>query len=188
MVRSFGAIHPAISRTAFIAETAVVIGDVQIGDDSSIWYNVVVRGDVNSIRIGSRTNVQDLAVLHVTGRKSAAGQGGALIIGNDVTIGHGVTMHGCTVDDGAFIGMNAIVMDRCVIGKGAMIAAGSLVPEGTVIPPHTLWMGSPARYRRNLTEKESARITATTASYVRLAADYRQPALPSPADDLPYTV
>jgi len=188
VVRSFGEILPTISRTAFIAETAVVIGDVQIGDNSSIWYNVVVRGDVNSIRIGSRTNIQDLSVLHVSGGKSAADPGGALTIGNDVTIGHGVTVHGCTVEDGAFIGMNAIILDRCVVGKGAMVAAGSLVPEGTVIPPHTLWMGSPARFRRDLTEKDTARMAATTAAYVQLAVVYRQPIAPSPADELPYKV
>src|SRR5208337_453742 len=112
MIRPFQGIHPKIDSTVFIAETAVIVGDVQIGPQSSIWYNVVARGDVNFIRIGSRTNIQDLSMLHVTHRKHAEDPGAPLIVGNDVTVAHSVTLHGCTVENGAFIGMQAIVMDK----------------------------------------------------------------------------
>lgn len=135
MIRPFQGISPKIDPTAFIAETAVIVGDVEIGAQSSVWYNVVARGDVNFIRIGRRTNIQDLSMLHVTHRKNDADPGAPLIIGDDVTVGHSVTLHGCTIGNGAFIGMQAIVMDKAVIGEGALIGARSLVTEGTVVPP-----------------------------------------------------
>jgi carbonic anhydrase/acetyltransferase-like protein (isoleucine patch superfamily) len=173
MTKAFKDISPSIDATAFVAETAVVIGDVHIGSESSIWYNVIVRGDVNSIRIGARTNIQDLSLLHVTGRKNQDDPGCPLIIGSDVTIGHGTTIHGCMIENGAFIGMKAMVMDRAVVGAGAMVAAGSLVTEGTVIQPGTLWVGSPARFKRVLTPEESARNASTSAGYRTLAKTYR---------------
>jgi len=173
MTRSFNGISPKIDESAYIAETAVVIGDVHIGSSSSIWFNVVVRGDVNYIRIGDRTNIQDLSMLHVSGRKDEANPGAPLLIGNDVTIGHGTTIHGCIIEDGAFIGMKAMVMDRVTVGKGAMIAAGSLVPEGTVIPPGTLWLGSPARLKRVLAADEKVRAAAIAVSYANLASSYK---------------
>jgi len=172
MIRHFNNILPLIAPDAFIAETAVIIGDVHVGSQSSIWYNVVVRGDVNSIRVGSRTNIQDLTLLHVTGIKDNNCPGFKLVIGDNVTIGHNVTLHGCTIENQAFIGMNAMVMDRVVVGYGAMVAAGSLVTEGTHIPSGTLWMGSPARFKRALTDDEKARSLELAESYVNLAKTY----------------
>ena len=173
MTKTFCGTTPKIDESAYIADTAVIIGDVHIGRNSSIWFNVVVRGDVNFIRIGERTNIQDLSLLHVTGRKGETNQGAPLIIGNDVTIGHSTTIHGCTIEDGAFIGMKAMVMDRVTVGKGAMVAAGSLVPEGTVIPPGTLWLGSPAKFKRILSAEEAARSAAIAVSYADLANRYK---------------
>jgi carbonic anhydrase/acetyltransferase-like protein (isoleucine patch superfamily) len=181
MIKSFNNIHPAIAMDAFIAETSMIIGDVHIGSQSSIWYNVVIRGDVNSIKIGNRTNIQDLSLLHVTGRKSEDFPGFSLDIGDNVTVGHNVTLHGCTVENNAFIGMNAMVMDRAVVGEGAMVAAGSLVPEGTVIPPGTLWMGSPAKFKRFLSSSEQKKSVDLAESYVKLAKTYineKNPPLP----------
>jgi carbonic anhydrase/acetyltransferase-like protein (isoleucine patch superfamily) len=174
MIRPFRDLLPKIDPTAFIAETAVIIGDVQIGAQSGIWYNCVVRGDVNHIRIGSRTNIQDLSMLHVTHRKSAQDPGAPLIIGDGVTVAHSVTLHGCTVCDGAFIGMQAVVMDRVVVGEGALVGARSLVTEGIVIPPHTLWMGAPARYKRDLTPEEIAALQRSADNYVKYAQQYME--------------
>ncbi len=172
MIRPFQGILPKIDPTVFIAETAVIVGDVEIGPQSSIWYNVVARGDVNFIRSGSRTNIQDLSMLHVTHRKNAADPGAPLIIGDDVTIAHSVTLHGCTVENGAFIGMQAIVMDKVTVGEGALVGARALVPEGTAIPPHTLWVGSPARYKRDLTPDEIAWLEKSAGNYVNYALQY----------------
>ncbi len=172
MIRSFNGIIPNINPSAFIAESATVIGDVHIGFESSLWYNVVARGDVNYIRIGARTNIQDLSVLHVTGSRGEDYPGEALLIGDDVTVGHNVTVHGCRIENGAFIGMKSMIMDRAIIGCCAMIGAGSLVTEGTIVPPRTLWMGTPAKYKRDLTVSELARAAETGASYVRLARQY----------------
>ena len=172
MIRAFQGIHPKIDPTAFIAETAVIVGDVEIGKESSVWYNVVARGDVNFIRIGSRSNIQDLSMLHVTHKKDAADPGAPLIIGDNVTVAHSVTLHGCTVENGAFIGMQAIVMDKVVIGEGALIGARALVTEGTLVPPHTLWVGSPAKYKRDLTQDEIAWLAKSAGNYVNYARQY----------------
>jgi len=160
MIRSFQGMNPAIDETAFVAETAVIIGDVTMGPQSSIWYNCVARGDVNFIRIGARSNVQDLTMLHVTHKKHADDPGAPLIIGDDVTIGHSVTLHGCTLENGCFIGMQAMVMDKAV------------VTEGTIIPPHTLWVGSPAKYKRDLTPDEVAWLKKSAGNYVKYALQY----------------
>lgn len=172
MIRSFKGISPQIDPSAFIAEGAVVIGDVAVGKEASIWYNCVVRGDVNFIRIGDRTNIQDLSMLHVTHKKNAEDPGAPLVIGNDVTVGHSVTLHGCTIEDGAFIGMQAIIMDKVVVGKGSLVGARSLVTEGTVIPPGTLWVGSPAKYKRDLTEQEIAWLSRSAGNYVRYSREF----------------
>lgn len=172
LIRPFNNMHPSIAVDAYISETAVIIGDVEIGAKSSIWFNVVIRGDVNSIRIGCRTNIQDLSILHVSGDKGEGRPGSPLIIGDNVTIGHNVTLHGCTVGDNAFIGMNALVMDRAVIGDGAMVAAGSLVPEGAVIASGTLWMGSPAKFSRSLSPEEKTKSSELAAAYVSLSQRY----------------
>jgi len=173
MVRPFKGILPTIDPEAFIAETAVIIGDVEIGPGSGIWYNTVIRGDVNFIRIGSGTNIQDLCMLHVTHRKDADDAGAPLVIGDNVTIAHSVTLHGCTIENGAFVGMQAVVMDRAVVGEEALVGARALVTEGTVIPPRTLWLGAPARYKRDLTQEELERIRRSALNYIRYAADYR---------------
>jgi len=172
MIRSFQGVQPRIAPSAFIAETAVIVGDVQIGEQSSVWYNVVARGDVNFIRIGDRTNIQDLTMLHVTHRKHADDPGAPLVIGDDVTVGHSVTLHGCTIGNGAFIGMQAIVMDKVTVGEGALIGARALVTEGTVIPPHTLWVGAPAKYKRDLTPDEMTWLGKSAGNYVRYALEY----------------
>jgi carbonic anhydrase/acetyltransferase-like protein (isoleucine patch superfamily) len=172
MIRSFQGVSPRIDSTAFIAETAVVIGDVTIGAQSSIWYNCVARGDVNFIRIGNRSNIQDLSMLHVTHKKHADDPGAPLIIGDDVTVGHSVTLHGCTLGNGSFIGMQAIIMDKVVVGEGALIGARSLVTEGTVIPPHTLWVGAPAKYKRDLNPDEVAWLQRSAGNYVNYALQY----------------
>ena len=172
MIRPFQGIHPKIDPTAFIAETAVIVGDVQIGRESSIWYNVVARADVNFIRIGDRTNIQDLSMLHVTHKKGPEDPGAPLIIGDDVTVGHSVTLHGCTLENGAFVGMQAIIMDMVVVGEGALVGARALVTEGTVIRPHTLWVGAPARYKRDLTADEIAGLAKSAGNYMEYAHQY----------------
>lgn len=172
MIRSFQGMQPQIDPSVFVAETAVIIGDVTIGPQSSIWYNVVARGDVNFITIGARSNVQDLTMLHVTHKKHADDPGAPLVIGDDVTIGHSVTLHGCTIGNGAFIGMQAMVMDKAVVGEGALIGARALVTEGTVVPPHTLWMGSPAKYKRDLTPDEIEWLKRSANNYVKYAEQY----------------
>jgi carbonic anhydrase/acetyltransferase-like protein (isoleucine patch superfamily) len=172
MIRPFQGVHPTIDPTVFVAETAVIIGDVTMGPQSSIWYNCVARGDVNYIRIGARSNVQDLSMLHVTHRKHADDPGAPLIIGDDVTIGHSVTLHGCTIGNFVFVGMQAMIMDKAVIGEGALIGARALVTEGTVVPPHTLWIGAPAKYKRDLTPDERAWLQRSAGNYVRYAEQF----------------
>lgn len=172
MIRGFLGASPHINASAFIAETAVIIGDVEIGPQSSVWYNCVVRGDVNFIRIGTRSNIQDLSMLHVTHKKHTNDPGAPLVIGDNVTVGHSVTLHGCTLKDGCFIGMQAIVMDNAVVGEGALVGARALVTEGTIIPPRTLWIGAPARYKRDLTADEIARLQKSAENYVRYAQQY----------------
>ncbi len=172
MIRPFQGIMPKIDPSAFVAETAVIIGDVEMGPQSSIWYNCVVRGDVNSIRIGARSNVQDLSMLHVTHKKHADDPGAPLIIGDDVTVGHSVTLHGCTLQNGCFIGMQAMVMDHAVVGEGALVGARALVTEGTVIPSHTLWVGAPAKQKRDLTPEEIAWLKKSPDNYVKYSLKY----------------
>jgi len=177
MIRPFKGIQPHISPSAFIAETAVVIGEVHIGAEASIWYNVVARGDVNSISIGDRSNIQDLTMLHVTHKKHPDDPGAPLVIGDDVTVGHSVTLHGCTLKNGCFIGMQAMVMDKAVVGEGALVGARALVTEGTIIPPHTLWVGAPARYKRDLTPEEQAWLQKSAGNYVRYSREFLEEGL-----------
>jgi carbonic anhydrase/acetyltransferase-like protein (isoleucine patch superfamily) len=156
-----------IDPTVYVDPGAQVVGDVEIGAHSSVWCNAVVRGDVNVIRIGARTNVQDLAMLHVT-RQTAS-----LHVGDEVTIGHAAILHGCTVKHRCLIGMGAIVMDGAVIGEESIVGAGALVTEGTVIPPRSLVVGVPAVVRRALRAEEIAFLMESAANYVGDAADYR---------------
>jgi carbonic anhydrase/acetyltransferase-like protein (isoleucine patch superfamily) len=167
IIRSFGDRAPRLHGSVFVAEDAVVIGDVEIGADSSIWYGTVVRGDVNHVRIGARTNLQDQTVVHVTSKTHPT------VIGDDVTVGHRVVLHGCTVHDRCLVGIGAIVMDGAVIGPDAMIGAGALVAPGTVVPPGTLWLGAPAKQKRPLTPEELAFLPRSAANYVGYAARYR---------------
>ena len=157
---------PVVHRTAYVDASAQVIGDVEIGADSSIWMNAVVRGDVNSIRIGQRSNVQDGTVVHVMHETHPTR------IGNDVTIGHAAVVHGCTIGDRVLIGMGATILNGAVIGEETIVAAGSLVTEGTVIPPRSLVMGSPAKVRRPLSDPDVASILEYAANYVRYKKDY----------------
>jgi carbonic anhydrase/acetyltransferase-like protein (isoleucine patch superfamily) len=163
LLRTLNGITPSFGRDPFLAETAVVIGDVVMGDECSVWYNAVVRGDVNSIRIGDRVNIQDGAVLHCTYKKCG------LAIGNEVSIGHNAIVHGCTVEDKVLIGMGAIVMDQAVIGTGSVIAAGAVVTQGTVVPPGSLMAGIPAKrlgpVSKELSEGEIERIARNYKLY-----------------------
>ncbi len=159
---------PRVEAGAFVAESANLIGDVAVGKDSSIWFNAVVRGDVNSIRIGERTNVQDIAVIHVTHNKWPT------FIASNVTVGHGAIVHGCVIEEACLIGMGAILLDGCRIGENSIIAAGSVVREGMVVPKGSLVAGVPARIVRSLSDEEIRRITDSAQHYVEYISNYRK--------------
>ncbi len=165
-IKPYKNILPKLGSEVFIEESAQVIGDVTMGDQSSVWFNAVVRGDVNYIKIGSRTNVQDNSVLHVS-RDTFP-----LIVGDDVTIGHNVTLHGCVVEDACLIGMGSIILDGAVIGTESFIGAGALVKEGMVIPPRSLVVGLPAKVVRELTEEEIAGLYSSASHYIGDSKDY----------------
>ncbi|ABK43956.1 transferase hexapeptide repeat [Magnetococcus marinus MC-1] len=165
---------PSVDPSAFVHPDAVIIGDVAIGPESSIWPGVVIRGDVNHIRIGARTNIQDGSVLHVTRGKPDKPAGLPLILGDDITIGHRVTLHACTLKSGCMVGMGATVMDGVVIESGAMVAAGAMVTPGKQIATGELWMGSPAKLARPIRATEAQEITATTQNYIKLGQHYLQ--------------
>jgi carbonic anhydrase/acetyltransferase-like protein (isoleucine patch superfamily) len=166
MIRPFRGIHPQIAPTAFIEESAQIIGDVQIGAESSVWFNAVVRGDVFHIRIGERTNIQDGTVVHVSTGTHAT------ILEDEVTVGHNVTLHGCYVERGSLIGIGAIVMDGVRVGSESLVAAGSLLTPGTQIPPRSLVMGSPARVKRPLTDEEVAGLKQFWRNYIEYTRIY----------------
>lgn len=172
-IRPYAGVLPRLHESAFVAEGALVVGDVEVGERSSIWFGSVVRGDVNAIRIGARTNIQDLSVVHVTSHTHPTS------IGDDVTVGHRVTLHGCTVKDRCLIGIGAVVMDGAVVGPDAMVGAGSLVPPGMVVPPGTLALGSPARVKRELTPEEIAFFRKSAESYAGYAERYRAEGWPA---------
>jgi carbonic anhydrase/acetyltransferase-like protein (isoleucine patch superfamily) len=152
----------------FLADGVQIVGDVEIGEDSSVWFNSVIRGDVHWIRIGKRTNIQDGSVIHVTRDKYAT------LIGDEVTVGHGARIHGATLNDRCLIGVGAILLDRSVIGHDCIVAAGSIVTEGFEAPPRSLVMGCPAQVKRPLTEEEIARIGQTARNYLSYVALYRE--------------
>ena len=158
---------PQIAQTAFLAPGACVIGNVRIGEESSLWFNVVVRGDVNYIHIGDRTNIQDGTIVHVTRDTHPT------IVGNDVSVGHGVILHGCNVHDNCLIGIGAIILDGAEIGTSSLVAAGAVVAPGTKIPPHSLVMGQPGRVKRVLTEEECENIHSVASRYLEYQEDYR---------------
>ncbi len=157
---------PVLEPSAYVDASAQVIGDVHIGAHSSVWMNAVIRGDVNSIRIGQRSNVQDGTVVHVMHDTHPT------VIGDDVTVGHAAIVHGCTIGDRVLIGMGATVLNGATIGDDTIVAARALVTEGAVIPPRSLVMGSPARVKRPLTDEEVASILESAANYVRYKKDY----------------
>jgi carbonic anhydrase/acetyltransferase-like protein (isoleucine patch superfamily) len=167
MIKSFQNSRPKIHETAFIAEGAFVIGDVEIGENSSVWYGSILRGDVNYIRVGARTNIQDACVLHVSAKTHPT------VLEDEVTLGHRVTLHGCYVETGCLIGIGAIVLDGARIGRNSLVGAGSLVTPGTVIPPRSLVLGSPARVKRELTDEEVSDLEKFWRNYVAYSEIYR---------------
>jgi len=167
-IRKFENFDPHIAATAYVDETALVIGDVSIADDASLWPLVVARGDVNSIVIGARTNIQDGTVLHVSHDSEFAPGGSPLRIGADITVGHQAILHGCTIEDRCLIGMAATVMDDAIVRSGAIVGAGSLVPPGSDLEGGYLWMGTPARKVRPLRKQEAAFLEYSAAHYVEL--------------------
>jgi len=172
LIRPHHGVTPTVAASAFIAETAVIIGDVTIGEQASIWYGCVLRGDGNFIRVGARTNIQDGTIVHVNHEREGAA-GTRTIIGADVTIGHMALIHACTLEDGCFIGMQACVMDGAVVESGAMVAAGALVTPGKRVKRGELWGGSPARLMRKLTESELKYFSYTVEHYIEMAESYR---------------
>jgi carbonic anhydrase/acetyltransferase-like protein (isoleucine patch superfamily) len=167
LIRGYRGHTPQIAPSAYIDPQAVIIGDVVIGEDSSVWPCAVVRGDVHYIRIGARTNIQDGSVLHVMRDTNA------LVLGDDVTVGHSVTLHGCTIESRCLIGMGSILLNGAVIGTGSIIAAGTLVPERTIVGAGSLMMGQPAKLRRSLTAQDLASIDAYSRRYVEYKETYR---------------
>ena len=167
MIRSYRGRTPKIPATAYVDPQAVVIGDVTLGEHSSVWPCVVIRGDVHYIRIGARTNIQDGSVLHVMRDTHP------LVLGDDVTIGHGAVLHGCTIESRCLVGMGSIVLNGAKIGAGSIIAAGTLVPEGAEVPPGSLFMGHPGKFRRALTAEDQASIDRYAQRYVEYKETYK---------------
>jgi carbonic anhydrase/acetyltransferase-like protein (isoleucine patch superfamily) len=167
-IRSYRGKHPQIAATAYVDPAAVIIGDVVIGEDSSVWPCTVIRGDVHYIRIGARTNIQDGSVLHVMRDEHA------LILGDDITIGHSCTLHGCKIESRCLIGMGAVILNGAHIGAGSIVAAGTLLLEGAKIPPGSLVVGHPGKVKRALTAIDQAAIDAYAARYVEYKNIYRK--------------
>ena len=168
MIRPFQGIETQVHPTAFVEASAHVIGDVHIGEQSSVWFNTVVRGDVHFIRIGDRTNVQDNSVIHVRNGMCPT------ILEDEVTVGHSVTLHGCYVERGSLIGIGSILLDDVRVGEHSIVAAGALVSPGTIIPPQSLVMGIPASVKRPLTAEEIAGLDVYWKNYVELLKFYKQ--------------
>ena len=166
MLRPFRSVLPKVHQSAFVDQSAQVIGDVEIGEESSIWMNVVIRGDVHAIRIGARSNVQDGTILQAM--KNQYGT----TVGDDVTIGHAAVIHGCTIHDRVLVGIGAIILNGAVIGEDSIVAAGSLVTERSVIPPRSMVMGRPAKVTRSLTDGEVESVLGYAQRYVNYRLDY----------------
>jgi carbonic anhydrase/acetyltransferase-like protein (isoleucine patch superfamily) len=166
MIRSYKGIRPVLGARAWVDASAQVIGAVELGDDASVWMNTVVRGDVNRIRLGARTNVQDNCVLHVTAQHPT-------VLADDVTVGHSVTLHGCTIERHCLVGIGAIVLNGAVVGEESIVAAGALVPEGMQVPPRSVVMGAPAKVRREVTVEERAGLRQYAERYVHYKDEYR---------------
>jgi carbonic anhydrase/acetyltransferase-like protein (isoleucine patch superfamily) len=168
MIDSFLSKTPKIHPSVFVAPGTKIVGDVEVGEDSSIWFNAVLRGDVNFIRVGRRTNIQDGAIVHVTFKKHST------VIGHDVTVGHGAILHGCTVKDHVLIGMGAKVLDGAIVGRHSLVAAGAVVKEGFEVPEKTLVAGVPAKPIRTLTAEEINDIEQSAQRYIQYADTYRK--------------
>ena len=166
MIRSYQGHTPQVPDSCYVDLSAQLIGDVALGEHSSVWMNAVLRGDVHSIRVGQNSNVQDCSVLH--GQRNLY----PVVVGDWVTIGHNATVHGCVVEDESLIGIGARVLNNCRIGSGSIIAAGSVVPEHTVVPPRTLWAGVPAKLRRELSDKDRALILEYAQNYLDYTGFY----------------
>jgi carbonic anhydrase/acetyltransferase-like protein (isoleucine patch superfamily) len=167
MLRPYKGVMPQIADGCYIDESAQIIGDVIIGPNSSVWMNAVVRGDVNSIRIGANSNVQDCSVLHGMLNKYK------VIVGDWVTVGHSVTLHGCTVEDNCLIGMGAVILNNALIGKGSIIAAGTVIPENTVVEPYSLWAGLPGQFKKKIDDpKIQDSILQYARNYLGYTAQY----------------
>ncbi|RPD90122.1 gamma carbonic anhydrase family protein [Neisseria weixii] len=172
-IRPYTCHTPDIHGTCFIDDTAVVIGQISLAEQVSVWPLVVMRGDVNHIRIGARTNIQDGSVLHVTGARSQKPEGSPLIVGEDVTIGHKVILHGCTIGNRVLVGTGAIVLDDAVIDDDVMVGAGSVVPPGKRLQSGFLYLGSPVKQVRPLTDEEKAFLVQSAVNYINLAQEYK---------------
>ena len=173
-ILNYQGLSPVLGKGSWIAPGATVIGDVELGEDSSVWFGCVIRGDVHRIRIGDRTNIQDLSMIHVTHYKRPdKSDGHPTIIGNDVTVGHRVMLHGCTIEDACLIGTSATILDGAVIGRESIVGAGALVTGGKVFPPRSLILGSPAKVVRQLTDEEVAELYASAKRYVGFMKNYR---------------
>ncbi|MDL2243335.1 gamma carbonic anhydrase family protein [Bacteroidales bacterium OttesenSCG-928-J19] len=169
LIKSVRGFNPRIGRNVFLADNATVIGDVVMGDDCSVWFNTVLRGDVNSIRIGNRVNIQDGTVIHTLYEKSITE------IADDVSIGHNVVIHGAKIEQGALIGMGAIVLDHAVIGEGALIAAGAVVLSGTIVEPGSIYAGAPAKFIKKLDPEQSKEINQKIAkNYLMYSSWYKE--------------
>jgi len=166
MIKPFNNIHPKIHETAYVADDAIVIGDVEIGEDASIWFGSIVRGDVNYIRVGARTNIQDGTIIHVSSKTHST------VLEEEITVGHRVTLHGCHVERGCLIGIGAILLDGVRVGRNSLVGAGSLLTPGTQIPPGSLVLGSPAKVKRMLNEDELAGLERSWRNYVELKKHY----------------
>ncbi|RJG42684.1 gamma carbonic anhydrase family protein [Motilimonas pumila] len=171
-IRSYKGIRPKAAKSVYIDEASVLIGDIELAEDASVWPLVAARGDVNVIRVGARTNIQDGTVLHVTRKTEQNPAGYPLIIGDDVTIGHKAMLHGCTIGDRVLVGMGAIVLDNAVVGNDVIIGAGSLVPPGKKLESGFLYVGSPVKQARALSEQELAFLPQSADNYVRLKNEY----------------
>ena len=166
MIMDFQGVSPKIGEGVFIADTATVIGDVEIGEDSSVWFGSVIRGDVNYIRIGARTNIQDMTMIHVSSKTHST------ILEDEITVGHRVTLHGCHIESRCLIGIGAIVMDGVRVGNNSLVGAGSLLTPGTQIPPRSLVLGAPAKVKRELTDGELAYLDRSWRNYTELKSKY----------------
>ena len=174
MILSFQNTAPKISKSVFVAPSADIIGDVVIGNNSSIWFGAVIRGDVNFIHIGENSSIQDLSMVHVTHYTNEdKSDGFPTIIGDNVTVGHCVTLHGCTIEDACLIGMSSTILDGAIIGKESIVAAGSLVTKNKVFPPRSMIMGNPAKWIRELRDEEVASLYQSAENYVRFKTQYQ---------------